>query len=617
VNNVFSRGRRIWTFSRSQDNPAALKVHEVDDFRPYFYVPDPAGKFKSLFGESLSKITCSKPMDLREKRDFYPQHFEADVRYVNRYLVDRGDTDTSEPFRFLFLDIETDSTKVPNPKTDAKKYPVSVIGLYDSILGYLTFCWHPTYTTTDDTMFVLRSEQDMLEAFCEYLRLNLPDAILAWNGEGFDFPYLFNRYGIEAFRKVSPIKEVTEDEYRSTIAGTSFLDYLLLYKKIISTASKAIDSYALGNIGMIECGIPKLEFPDNADFGQMLTYNRRDVEIMVKIEERLRIAQYYNRLHKVTRTQYDSVLFNTRMVDQLLLYTAQKRNVVLPSRKSIESTEKFAGGFVRIPAVGMHEWVVVFDFSSLYPNIMRTFNLSPETLVQTGGIAVNDLHFAQEPQGIIPVICSTFMMMRDDVNEQKKQHDVGSSEYKRLDDEYAALKSLTNSVFGYTGYKDSRLYSREVASTITFVGRELIGYVEKEVGLNIIYADTDSVFVKLASKTAQDALQEANEMQGRIRPAIEKYVANYGISKHTFDMKLEKIYRRIFLGTKKRYFGKIVYKSGKACDILDIKGYETRRSDTPVIAKTFLKTVYQMIMDGKARREIQAYIDVDSKSDSR
>ena len=344
--------------------------------------------------------------------------------------------------------------------------------------------------------------------------------------------------------------------------------------------------------------------------GDLIKYNKRDVEIMVRVEEKKHLIAFYNNVRKLARSQFCDVLQTSSLVDNLMLWYAQKKfKVVLPTRKHV-SHAGYKGAYVKEPELGMHEWVAVFDFSSLYPNIMKTFNMSPETVrteESSTTVKVGEVYFDQSKTGIFPTVCTDFMLARNDIKKKMKTFEVGSESYNNLQAEYDALKSITNSVYGYACFENSRLYSFEVGSSITAIGRALIHFIEQNSGIQILYADTDSVFIKLTAKDLEESLKVCEELSTTIQAAVDEFVKQFGLTAHSFSMQLEKIYRRLYLGGKKRYMGKIWYK-GKKCDELDVKGFETRRSDIPVIAKGFLKVLFGMVCDGVGQVEIEQFV---------
>jgi DNA polymerase I len=643
MNNIFTEDNKVWIFTREKDG--SLPTPEpITDYKPYFYIKDEKGVYVSIFGDRLRKLTFKDPdKDLKGKRKALRESgiptFEADITWANRCLIDffsAEEPDLSEPFRYHFVDIETRFAEGGIDKAVREAVsPILSIGCYDSMVGYRVFCWREGHNVDGDIVKCFETEKEMVNAYLSFLKENFPDAIVGWNAARFDFPYMFTRFGDERWANTSPISRFTKCVVPETpeeaatnkkkwsnkgthiawkLAGTTFMDYMDLYKMLASISGAGLDSYSLDNVAKKELDIAKISFDlkkmEEVPLEELIAYNLRDVEIMVKLEEKKGILRFFNQARKVARSELDTVLNSSRMVDNLMLHYARINKYVLPSKNREITHDKFEGAYVKEPVPGLYDWVAVYDFASLYPNIMLTFNMSPETITDdpTNAIRVNNLLFSSETKGLYPTVCKDFMEARDRVKKEIKKHAVGSSKRTMLEAEYAALKVMTNSIYGYSAFPGARLYSSEVGSSITYIGREMIQYIEKHAGIEILYADTDSVFVKLPVKNSVEAMDEVKRISKRIKEVVDEFVASFGLKTHTFEMAFEKLYQRIFLGAKKRYVGWLVYK-GETCDSTEIRGYETRRSDTPLLAKDFLNKFYRELVRGKSRDELYGMAD--------
>lgn len=647
MNNIFTEGRFVHLFSRDDDGK--LKEEIDKNLSPYFYIPDENGKYVSIFGDKCSKVVANAPVDVRKMRVNYPKTFEADIHYPHRIMIDiMADNEPAftEPLRYQFIDIEleTDGRPFVNMQAlvDNPIMGIASVAIYDSVVGYRVFCQRKGQPYNTELVKCFDDEQDMGDAYADFLKDNFPDVMVGWNASRFDFPYLLRRWGryTSRWEYASPVTLVNPkffhkvrfygyDELetkprdskegdilgkkRWTFGGLSFLDYMDMYKKIVSLAGKGLDSYALDNVGEKELGMRKIPFNTKntlvAPIEKLIAYNLRDVEIMVKLEEKLGLIRFYNQVRKIANVEFESVMSNSRMIDSLMLHYAKKMGVVLPTKIDNVILENFEGGYNKEPSIGMHEWVAVFDFASLYPNIMRTFNISPETITKDSknAVYIDGVYFNQTTEGLFPMVCRDFMAARDRVKKEMKKHKIGSTDYMRLEAEYAALKTMTNTIYGYAAYKKSRLFSIDVCSSITYIGRTMIKEIEKRLGITVIYADTDSVFIKLTSKNKEDAMKESESITKKVKKIVDEFVAGFGVEKHLFDMQFDKLYQRLFIGSKKRYVGWLVWK-GTDCDNIEYRGYETRRSDAPLLAKKFLNSFFERLMKGATKSELDAMI---------
>lgn len=631
MNNIFTDGRIVYLFSRPTSE-SRIKVQTVEDFYPYFYVPNKEGKYVSIFGDRAKKIKVNEPQDVAEQRERYRKTFEADVHYPNRYLIDtyRNNVIPKGHLRKQYIDIEVDSPVIPNPSHPER--PVTAITLWDSFLKkYYQFCCKDNQKTEymekgDTEILLARTEKEMFDVFLKFMKQNFPDLLMGWNAINFDFPYLINRLavvfdvrdGAEKFGEISPIGKAGFDGYNYWVAGCSLLDAMKMYQKITSPVGKR-ESYALDFIGRFELGLEKLhsDIPMKEKLGDkkyLLPYNKRDVEIMVKLDEKLSIVEYYDSIRRLSKSQFGDVYWNSAVVDNLLLAYAKANHFILPTREK-NAHKKYAGAWVKEPEKGIHDWVADFDATGLYPNILITFNISPETLSDDGEINITGHHFKKEPRGMYANVCLFLIAERKRIHKEMEKYKVGSVEYETLDMMQTTLKFLINSVYGVSGYAGARLYSIGVAESITFIGRNFsqwVGRIAEKSGYKFLYSDTDSVWLEMNATNVEDCIKEGIEFQKKANSSLGKFVRQFGQdeSKNTLELKFEAIYERIFFGGKKRYVGFINWKKGKYLDSKEpeFRGFEVRRSDVPEIAKDFQRKFFKLILKGKGRSDVDEYI---------
>ncbi len=605
MNNIFTYGHLAWITQRKKDY--SLIIKKIDDFYPYFYIPSEEGEYCSIFGKRLKKIVCNSPYDVKIEREKYEETYEADIHYPNRILIDlyaenKIDLDFEEPLRYHFIDIEIiTESGLPNPKE--ARLPINLIGVWDSLTEkYYQFYWKENTIKktkfSDDTIYYeCENEEQMIDSYISFLEENFPDLILGWNSQNFDFPYLFNRYGRKRLIKATPIEELKEVNLsEDKIPGTSLQDYLLMFKNLI----KNLDSYSLNYVAEKFLSIKKIDIKSFDDFSQLLEYNKRDIEIMVKLEKKFNIIGYYNVIRKLARSTFDDIFYSSSLIDNLLLYFAKKLNIVLPSKKQKEH-KTFKGAYVKQPEQGLFKNIASFDFVSLYPNLIRTFNISPETECKENDnvkkVNINGIYFSQEKQGLFPYVCEEFLELKEEY--KKRSYFLEIEKLK-----YMGIKGIINAVYGYATFVGSRLYSRNVAETITFLGRDLLSFLEKNSGLQCVYIDTDSYFLKLKSNNYEDAKKEIENSENLLNNLVDSYIKKYNIQNHYLSIKFDKFYETIFFGAKKRYFGRVVEDDKK---YIDVVGFETKRSDTPEYCKQILQQFYELVCDGN-KNEIDNFI---------
>jgi DNA polymerase I len=618
MNNIFTKGHIVWLFSR--DSNKELQVKKITNFRPYFYVSDKEGTYETIFGDKCSKVMVSTPYDVAKERDTYEKTFEADIHYPNRFIIDYFDKIPDNPLRYQFIDLEMATKTKALPDIKNPEDPVISICVWDSFIKkYYIFCWNKnikldTRVTDKYEVIYCSAEQEMVDFFIEFQKEMTPDMMCAWNGAAFDFPYMFNRFSVDKLKQISAINKAGFDGRRNYIAGISLMDYMDMYKNItVPLGGK--ESYALDYIGKIELGTGKKKIGWinydmwNNNFEEILEYTLRDVEIMVNLNKKLRIVEYFNALRQATYSRFEDVFHNSILVDDMLLSFSKGKYILPTKKKNIK--EKFKAGYVKTPEKGLHEWVAAFDATSLYPSIIRTFNISKECISSDGEINIDGVRFRKEPLGIYPKTCTYMTNERNKFRDERDKYEIGSEEYDTFEMQSQSAKFVNNSIYGNSAYPGSRLYSVDVARSITYVAREFTKWVAslaEKLGYRFLYADTDSVWIILKGTNTKECIKEGREFQKYVNSRIIEFVKQFGVEKHYLELKFEKIFSKAFFTKKKRYCGRMLWKEGLNCNKDEFKGFEVKRSDTPEIGKQFQKVVLTMVLDGKPKQEIDVYV---------
>ena len=248
------------------------------------------------------------------------------------------------------------------------------------------------------------SEKELIKRFLDKWEELDPTIVVGWNSAYFDIPYMYFRIkqvlGDEILR-MSPIRKVNYREFNGeiqvSIAGVNHLDYMLLHKKYIM---KEEPSYKLGEIGTKYVGLGKLEYEGNLntlfknDKNAFIDYNLRDVEIIEKLEEKLKFIELTIMISHICNIPYESIYYNTVMNEGAVLKYLKREGIVSPDKPTTHNTSlkantaSYAGGYLLEPIPGLYFDVIDLDFTSLYPSIIKSLNLGIETLV--GRIRVED-----------------------------------------------------------------------------------------------------------------------------------------------------------------------------------------------------------------------------------
>ena len=254
------------------------------------------------------------------------------------------------------------------------------------------------------------------------------------------------------------------------------------------------------------------------------------------------------------------------------------------------------GAIVLKPEPGLHENIAVLDFKSMYPNIMITYNLSPDTYVPPrepispcGVYEAPEVkhRFRKEPTGFYKEVLSYLINVREEIRSKMKKISRESVEYRVLDARQKAVKVITNASYGYAGWIGARWYIKPVAEAATAWGRHTIlsaiNMAEKA-GLKVVYGDTDSIFLKHEPEKIEKLSKEIEEKLG-------------------LEIKPDKLYVRIFFTeAKKRYAG--LLPDGQ----LDIVGLEVIRGDWAIVARKVQGKVLEIILKEQSPKKAAQFV---------
>lgn len=611
----------VHLFGRDENNE---RKHLEAFVKPYYYVRANPQIGKPTFFSFLSQPLVKEFGKLKElqkskKKDI--STWEADVPLDIRYLIDQEikcgvdseyklkPIEMKSKLRLLYIDIETLSkTTLPDSSE-----PICSIAAYDNYTNCFTiFYLNPFKERNVDLQrhdvclkpFPLASENFMLKDFLQYIRKTDPDIIVGWNVRNFDIRYILNRMaklGV-SYSSLSPIKQV--NPFKIQIKGRTVFDLLTACKQLIGE----LESYSLDFVARKEIGEGKIRLEKSIfntwreDPKKLLEYNLRDVELLKKINEKYAILDFYDELRTFIGCNFEDCLSRAKMVDIILLRYAHSKRIILPSSRNVDS-KGYEGGYVENPVRGLYESVVVLDLKSLYPSIIIGFNISPETLDPKGENVVDKDHkFSKKKIGILPSVLKEWMDLREEKRRMIREATDKQTQMK-YEREERVLKALINSFYGVIGYSKFRLYDKKVVEAITMVGRETLKFTinsVRELGYNVIYADTDSVFVPI-KETNLDKLEETcKKLEETINTKYDKFLSQYRLrNEDIFKVKIDAIYSKLLLIKKKRYSGLLIYKSDQLLEtpILDVKGMDVKRSNSPKISKLIqeelLKVIFQ------------------------
>ena len=535
--------------------------------------------FKSLEGVYLEPM---KFESMREARDFVKRYDEVqgfevygNSSYQYAFIADeqKGMVEWSmEELSIAVIDIEVGSENgFPDPYQANEAITAIAVR---QLNGGTAVYGCGDYKNDDETVTYhkCRDEYDLCKKFLSDWNTNPPDVISGWNIKFFDIPYLVNRFtklfGEDETRKLSPWglinsrkavvnnRELTAYEF----VGISTLDYIELYRWY-APGGKSQESYRLDNIAQVELGEGKISYDEFENLHQLyrlnyqkfIEYNIKDVDLILKLENKLKLIELGLTLAYDTKTNYEDIFAQTRMWDALIYNYLLAKNIVVPPKVTKSKSEAFEGAYVKDPQTGMHPWVASFDLNSLYPHLMMQYNISPETLVQPtdytdemrniimntvsvdklltkevnldklkgATITPNGQFFRTDKQGFLPKMLEEMYIDRSKFKKMmiqaKKDYEVETDSFKRkelknkiarYDNLQLAKKVSLNSAYGALGSQYFRFYDLRMALGVTTAGQLSIRWIEHKINqyMNgllktnddyVIASDTDSIYLKL------------------------------------------------------------------------------------------------------------------------
>ena len=542
------------------DDRAGYTTHP---FRKYAYVRDNDGDYISIHGDKLRKIT---DIDNHNKKDL----FESDVNEMTRFLIDTygNSDDVSSGHTILTFDIEVEmNTGLPD--TLKAENTITSIAFNDNISGdyyaYVLSDVRVDKIVKGAYVKSFQDERDMLTAFINKWQEINPSIVTGWNIDYFDITYLYNRIcnvlSRKTANKLSPIGIVQWNKHRERyfIAGVSCLDYLALFKNY---TYKEYPNYRLDSIAKLEIGRGKIEYDGNLDqlfrddLEKFIEYNLVDVELVVELDKKLQFIDLAMAICHAGHVPYEDFVFSSKWLEGAILTFLKRNGRVAPNKppkpKGEYSDIGFEGAYVKVPIPGKYKWFYDLDLTSLYPSIIMSLNISPETkvavlksfdmeahmkgelneyiLIDTDGnqydsmnrvtftdfitkmnysISSNGVLYRRDKQGVIPEVLNVWFDKRVEYKDLMKQYGkAGNDElYKFYSQRQLVQKIMLNSLYGVLGLSGWRFYDIDNALAVTSVGQTVIKTSQKiankfyyeSIGVEkdyCIYVDTDSLYLE-------------------------------------------------------------------------------------------------------------------------
>ncbi len=520
------------------------------------------------------------------------------------------------PLKFLALDIECVSLKEGEMPV-SKKDPIVMISLAFSE-PYKGKKEMVMSTRTGEGVVFFEDEKEMLNGLIDIIKGYDPDIITGYNINNFDLPYILDRMrenGIFAnFGRCNKLVTKTQimNRYKINITGRVVVDSFEIIKRDFSLKRYDLNTVAGELLGEKKEPVKRSEIEkfwkgSQEKFNLLVAYSKKDSELALNLLLKLNLLDKYIALANVSGTLLQDILDSgeTTRIENLILREFNKEEFVLPCKpdsSEVSRREKLRrielkGGYVIEPEKGLHSSVLVLDFKSMYPSLIRTYNICPTTLIMGDDVegsikSPSGARFVPESirKGIIPRILEKLMAERQRVKEEIKGHE-NIERIRELRAKELALKIMANAFYGHFGYPRAKIYSLDIANSITAFGRETIKktreYIEKNFGYRVVYGDTDSVMVKVPFEKLEDMKRAGEEVSKAVTSVL----------KGVMELEFEKVFKRFLPLTKKRYAA-WCFEPGKNGwkEKMETKGIETVRRDWCDLTSETIEKVLEIIL---------------------
>jgi DNA polymerase, archaea type len=571
-------------------------------------------QMSDIVQNALKNFLWDKILESKEARnDEYRKYVREWADLLNQPIPE---------MRRIALDIEVDSEegRMPIPREHDRK--ITAIGIVSNDDLRKVFLLEQDKNPNDGTELIpeaeiCKTEKELLEK--TFKIISEYNVLVTFNGDDFDLPYIYERSQDPA---IDPVKHtiIPKEEIPMVVKRDSFIKkgiqaepvqlkhgvHIDLFRTFqnrsiqIYAFSHKYSEYRLNAISEALLNDSKIEFEGNISdlpIQKLAQYCLKDTELTFRLTSfndnlLLKLLFVIARISRLSVEDLSRVGVN-QWIRGMLFYEHRKINALIPhseelrnkgqaSTSAIIKEKKYRGGLVVEPTPGIHFNVSVVDFASLYPSIIKVHNLSYETVNcphdscrddPDQKIPDTEYWICKEKKGITSLLIGSLRDLRVNYYKQLSKDKTISPEERQLYTVVSqAIKVILNASYGVMGAEIFPLYCLPVADATAAIGRSIITKTIdkcKEAGIEVVYGDTDSLFLRDPS-------------QGNVEEISKWAKTNQGV-----DLELDKEYRYVvFNNLKKNYIG--VLKDGT----VDVKGLTGKKSHTPTFIR---KTFYSML----------------------
>ncbi|MDN3651198.1 DNA polymerase II [Thalassotalea ponticola] len=474
----------------------------------------------------------------------------------------------------------------------------------------------------------VEDEYDLLMRFIDLINELNPDILIGWNVINFDFKLLQKRYDLNNIkfsigRDASPpswrANRLANEQHFIDIAGRVVIDGI----DMLRSATYSFTSFALENVAQELLGIGKaIDDVDNR--GAEITrkflyhkqalaeYNLEDCRLVWLIFEKTQLLNYAVLRSQLTGLELDRIGGSVAAFTNLYLPKLHRAGYIAPNMGDGERDLVSPGGFVMDSVPGLYKNVLVLDFKSLYPSIIRTFKIDPMGMVEGIKDHLQNLDdeviegfdgaWFSRKKHFLPTIIERLWRERD---KAKAQKNAPLSQ---------AIKIIMNSFYGVLGSTGCRFFDPRLSGAITKRSHQLLNLTKQWIenqGYQVIYGDTDSIFVSIGEdKSDQQSQQIGQQMVTLVNANMAEYLQQKFAIESALEIEFETHFHTFLMptvrgqdiGTKKRYAGLV---GRGTSERLIFKGLESVRTDWTELAKEFQRSLYLKVFKGEP---VDAYI---------
>jgi len=589
-------------------------------------------KLKNFHGDRVAGLYFDRQRDLNTAREVLRRQgiavYESDIKPADRFLMERFITAAMTvqgpltacpgylqatdpvvkaghyrpPLRWASIDIETEGL-------NGALYSIAVTAPGHEQVFMVG-------QAADSAQVQMRADEaGVLEAFFDWIARYDPDVLLGWNVVNFDLDYLHNKcralgkefaLGRGGDRAVVLQPDRVRGQRVARIPGRVVLDGIdtlrAAFWRFESFELEAVARALLGRGKHLDAGVDKVEEIHRLfrqDKARLAAYNLEDCRLVADIFAHADLIGFAMRRAELTGLAMDRQGGSVAAFDNLYLPRLHRRGRVAPDVADVDSSGSSPGGYVLDSSPGLYDNVLLLDFKSLYPSIIRTFHIDPlglhVGLHEPGENPVPGFlgaTFARKG-AILPAIIEALWQERD---RARSADDPSLSQ---------AVKILMNSFYGVLGASGCRFYDPRLASSITRRGHEIIRKSRDLIaskGLQVIYGDTDSLFVLLGREVSEtQALATGRELMTELNRWWQRHLRDTMDLESCLEMEFETLFLRFLMptvrgeatGSKKRYAGMVRNRRGEF--ELVFKGLESVRTDWTPLARRFQRELYRRV----------------------